>query len=301
MVTKPGTVAIRKSKSDRIVDAVMYGFLTLFALSTLFPLYYVVVMSITPYTEVMRSGGFVLLPQQVTFDAYKEIFTSGRIPQALKITVTVTVVGTFLNLLVTSLLAYALSKKTVPGRSGLLLGIVFTMLFSGGMIPTYLVVRSLGLVDTIWALILPGLVSTFNLLIMKTYFEGLPHELEEAAKVDGCGDWRTLLRIVLPLSTPIFATMGLFYGVGHWNAYFAGIMYLNDKRLYPLQVVLQNMIRSPDVSQELEIRNPMLVAQLPPETVKMATVVVAIVPILLVYPFLQKYFIKGMLIGAVKG
>ncbi|TNJ64992.1 carbohydrate ABC transporter permease [Paenibacillus hemerocallicola] len=301
MVTKRRTGPIAKSNADRMVDAVFYAFLSLFALSTLFPLYYVIVMSITPYTEVMRSGGFVMFPRQVTFDAYKEIFSSGRIPQALKITVTVTFVGTALNLFATSLLAYALSKKTVPGRSALLLGIVFTMLFSGGMIPTYLVVRAVGLVDTIWALILPGLVSTFNMLIMKTYFEGLPHEIEEAAKVDGCGDLRTLFRIVLPLSTPIFATMGLFYGVGHWNAYFAGIMYLNDKRLYPLQVVLQNMIRSPDVSQELEIRNPMLVAQLPPETIKMATVVVAILPILLVYPFLQKYFIKGMLIGAIKG
>jgi putative aldouronate transport system permease protein len=290
-----------KSKSDRLVDFILYAFLSLFALSTLFPLYYVVIMSITPYTEVMRNGGFVIFPKDITFAAYKEIFSSGRIPRALNITITVTLVGTFLNLLVTSLLAYGLSKKTVPGRNGILLAIVFTMLFSGGMIPTYLVVRSVGLLDSIWALILPGLVSTFNMLIMKTYFEGLPHEIEEAAKVDGCGDLRTLFRIVLPLSAPIFATMGLFYGVAHWNAYFAGIMYLNDKSLYPLQVVLQNMIRSPDVSQELEIRNPMLIAQLPPETIKMATVVVAIVPILLVYPFLQKYFMKGMLIGAIKG
>jgi putative aldouronate transport system permease protein len=290
-----------KSKSDRLFDFILYAFLSLFALSTLFPLYYVVIMSITPYTEVMRNGGFVIFPKDITFAAYKEIFSSGRIPRALNITITVTLVGTFLNLLVTSLLAYGLSKKTVPGRNGILLAIIFTMLFSGGMIPTYLVVRSVGLLDSIWALILPGLVSTFNMLIMKTYFEGLPHEIEEAAKVDGCGDLRTLFRIVLPLSAPIFATMGLFYGVAHWNAYFAGIMYLNDKSLYPLQVVLQNMIRSPDVSQELEIRNPMLIAQLPPETIKMATVVVAIVPILLVYPFLQKYFMKGMLIGAIKG
>ncbi|RAV13338.1 carbohydrate ABC transporter permease [Paenibacillus contaminans] len=292
---------LHRSKADKSVDALFYAVLGLFALSTLFPLYYVFIMSVTPYQEVMKHGGFVLFPQQFTLEAYREIFSSNRVPDAFKITLTVTTIGTFLNLLVTTLLAYALSKKTVPGRSFILMGIVFTMLFNGGLIPTYLVVRGLGLVDTIWALMLPSLVSTFNMLIMKTYFDNLPVEIEEAAKVDGCGDVRTLFQIVLPLSAPTMATIGLFYGVSNWNAYFAGIMYLNDKTLYPLQVVLQNMIRSPDVSQELEVRNPAMFMQLPPETIKMATVVVAIVPILLVYPFLQRYFIKGMLLGSVKG
>ncbi|GIQ63347.1 hypothetical protein PACILC2_19150 [Paenibacillus cisolokensis] len=183
----------------------------------------------------------------------------------------------------------------------MLMAIVFTMLFSGGLIPLYLVVRATGLINTIWALIIPGLVSTFNMLIMKTYFENLPAEVEEAAKVDGCGDIQTWVRIVLPLSTPIMATLGLFYGVGHWNAYFAGIMYLNDKSLYPIQVVLRNMIQTPNVSQELAIANPMTLAALPPETIKMATVVVAIIPVLVIYPFLQRYFVKGMLLGAIKG
>jgi len=148
---------------------------------------------------------------------------------------------------------------------------------------------------------IPTLVSTFNLLIMKTYFENLPGEVEESAKIDGCGDIATLARIVLPLSLPIMATLGLFYGVGHWNAYFSGIMYLNDRSLYPIQVVLRNMIQTPNVSQELLAQNPQALARLPAETVKMATVVVATLPMLVLYPFLQKYFIKGMLLGSVKG
>ncbi|WP_409342084.1 carbohydrate ABC transporter permease [Paenibacillus sp. MBLB4367] len=291
---------IHKTKSDRLADTVIYAVLALFALVTLFPLYYVFIMSVTPYTEVLRNGGFIVLPGKMTFEAYRSIFGSSVIPQALKITVTVTLLGTFCNLAVTTLLAYPLSKRAVPGRNAILLGIVFTMLFSGGLIPLYLIVRATGLTNTIWALIVPGLVSTFNMLIMKTYFEGLPSEVEEAAKVDGCGDVSTLYRIVLPLSMPIMATIGLFYGVGHWNAYFGGIMYLTNKSLYPIQVVLRNMIQTPSVSQELMVSVSEL-QQLPPETVKMATVVVAILPVLAIYPFLQRYFIKGMLIGAIKG
>ncbi|OAS15758.1 carbohydrate ABC transporter permease [Paenibacillus oryzisoli] len=288
------------TKVDRLVDIVLYTVLALFALSTLFPLYFVFIMSVTPYTEVLRNGGFIVWPSSVTLDAYKQIFASRRIPDALQITVFVTVVGTFLNLLVTTLLAYPLSKKTTPWRNGILLAIIFTLLFNGGLIPTYLVVRGLGLYNTVWALIVPGMVSTFNFLIMKTYFEGIPQEVEEAARVDGCGELATLFRIVLPLSAPIMATIGLFYGIGHWNEYFKGIMYVTEKSLAPIQVVLRNMIQTPSVSQELSL-NATNLSQLPPETIKMATVTVAILPIILVYPFLQKFFIKGVMIGAIKG
>ncbi|SCW33804.1 putative aldouronate transport system permease protein [Paenibacillus tianmuensis] len=292
--------ALKKTKSDRIVDAVIFAVLTVFCLATLFPIIFVFVMSITPYTEVLKNGGFVIFPKTVTFEAFKTIFSSNTVPKALQVTVFITVVGTVCNLAVTTMLAYPLSKKFLPGRNVVLLGVVFTMLFSGGLIPTYLTVKATGLMDTLWALIIPGLVSSFNVLIMKTFFEGLPYEIEEAAKVDGCSDIGTLIRIVLPLSLPIMATLGLFYGVNHWNAYFGGVMYLNDRSLYPLQVVLRNMIVSPAVSQELAVPQSALNA-MPPETIKMATVVVAIVPVLIVYPFLQKYFVKGMLLGAVKG
>ncbi|WP_169081732.1 carbohydrate ABC transporter permease [Paenibacillus sp. PL91] len=291
---------LQKTKGDKIADAIIYTVLGLFALVTLFPLYYVVIVSVTPYIEVMKNGGFVVWPEHFTFQAYKEIFGSPRIPQALKITVFITVVGTALNLAVTTLLAYPLSKKSVPGRQFILMALVFTMIFSGGIIPLYIVVRSLGLYDSVWALIIPGMVSTFNLLIVKTYFENLPPEVEEAAKVDGCGDISTLFRIVLPLSAPIMATIGLFYGVTHWNEYFKGIFYISDKTLMPMQVVLRSMIQAPNVSTELSV-NSLILDTLPPETIKMAVVIVATLPIVIVYPFLQKYFVKGALLGSVKG
>ncbi|MFE5317715.1 carbohydrate ABC transporter permease [Paenibacillus sp. NPDC056579] len=295
------SIQVSKTPSDRIADIAIYCLLAFFGLLTLFPIYYVFIMSLTPMAEVVRNGGFVLWPETFTMEAYKVIFSSPVVPQALKITVIITLLGTFLNLAVTMLLAYPLSKKYIPGRSVILMLIVFTMLFSGGLIPLYIVVKSMGLLDTIWSLVIPGLVSTFNLLIMKTYFENLPQEVEEAACVDGCGELQTLLRIILPLSMPIIATLGLFYGVTHWNAYFSGIMYLSDRTLYPIQVVLRNMIQSPAISQELQVMNPIVMQTLPPETIKMATVTVAILPVLLIYPFVQKYFIKGMLIGAIKG
>lgn len=289
-----------KTKTDRVIDFIIYAILAGFALFALFPLYYVVIMSITPISEVFRNGGYVIIPRGFTLDAYKAVFASPTVPQAFKITVIITVVGTALNLIVTSLLAYPLSKKPMPGRNIILFLIVFTMLFSGGLIPLYLVVRATGLLDTIWAMIIPGMVSAFNLLIMKTFFENLPDEIEDAARVDGCGDISTLIRIVVPLSTPIIATMGLFYGVTHWNEYFKGIMYLNDRTLYPIQVVLRNMIQTASVSSELAVQSS-VVQELPPETIKMAVVVVALLPIVAIYPFLQKYFMKGMLLGAVKG
>ncbi|MGG1517263.1 carbohydrate ABC transporter permease [Paenibacillus oryzisoli] len=294
------SLVVHKSKTDKAADAVIYALLTLFALLALFPLYYVFIVSVTPYIEVMRNGGFVIWPEQFTLDAYKEIFGSPRIPQALKITVFITVVGTLLNMVVTTLLAYPLSKKFVPGRNFILMALVFTMMFSGGIIPLYIMVRSLGLYDTVWAMVIPGMVSTFNLLIVKTYFENLPAEVEEAAKVDGCGDLSTLFRIVLPLSAPIMATIGLFYGVTHWNEYFKGIFYLSDKSLMPMQVVLRSMIQSPNVSTELSL-NSLALDTLPPETIKMAVVVVATLPLMIIYPFLQKYFVKGALLGSVKG
>ena len=295
------SIVLHRSKADKVVDSGLYIVLALFSIATLFPLYYVFIVSITPFSEVLRNGGFIIWPSEFTFTAYKEVFSSRTVPDALQVTLFITIVGTFLNLAVTSLLAYPMSKSYIPGRNFILFALVFTMLFNGGLIPTYLVVRGIGLYNTVWAMVIPGMVSTFNLLIMKTYFQNLPNELEDAAKVDGCGDLATLFRIILPLSMPIMATLGLFYGVTHWNEYFKGIMYVTERTLVPIQVVLRNMIQSPNVSQELATTNTLELAQLPPETVKMATVVVATLPILIIYPFLQKYFIKGMLIGAIKG
>lgn len=290
-----------KTTADRSVDLILYIILTLFGLATLFPIYYVIVMSVTPIDQVIKNGGFVLWPNSLTFEAYKQIFGSVRVPRSLGVTVIITVVGTTLNLFVTAILAYPLSKKQLPARNIMLFIVVFTMLFDGGLIPLYLIVSSLGLNDTLWALIIPTLVSAFNMLIMKTYFENLPEGLEEAARVDGCGELRTLFQIVLPLSMPIMATLGLFYAVHHWNTFFHAIMFITDKSLHPIQVVLRSMIQSSSVSGELELQGQNMHETLPPETVKMATVVVTILPIIIVYPFIQKHFMKGFLLGSVKG
>jgi putative aldouronate transport system permease protein len=290
-----------KTVSDRMVDTILYIILVLFGLATLFPVYYVVVMSITTLTEVIEKGGFVFFPQTITFEAYERILTSGRLPRSLGITVFLSTVGTFLNLLCTALLAYPLAKKEMPGRNFILFAVVFTMLFGGGMIPMYLLVSSLNLTDTLWSLILPGLVSAFNMLIMKTYFENLPSELEESAKIDGCGDIRTLVVIIIPLSMPIIATMGLFYGINHWNTYIHAIMFISDRSLMPIQVVLRGMIIAANASGELGIGYSAEMADVPPQSVKMAAIVVSIIPIIAVYPFLQRFFIKGLLLGSIKG
>ncbi|KRE59823.1 carbohydrate ABC transporter permease [Paenibacillus sp. Soil750] len=292
--------AVHKTKSDRIIDVFIYVFLTLCCLSAVFPLYFVFIESITPYKELIRNGGFVLFPEQVTLQAYRAIFGSKLVPDALKISVVITVIGTFLSLLVTICLAYPLSKKDVPGGRFFLLAIVFTMLFSGGIVPTYLVVKGLGLINSIWSLIIPTLVSPFYMFIMRTYFINFPTEIEESAKVDGCGDVRTLFQLVIPLSMPIIVTIGLFYGVIQWNSYFNAILYLSDRALYPIQVILRNMIVTSSVSQELNT-NPSVIQTLPPDTIRMATVVVTTLPLLAIYPFIQKYFIKGMLVGSIKG
>lgn len=292
---------LNRSLSDKTVDVLLYAILTLFGLATLFPLYYVIVMSLTPLEEIIRQGGFVVWPSQFTFEAYKHILSSNRIPKAMGVTMFITVAGTAMNLMFTTMLAYPLAKKFIPGRNAVLFLVVFTMLFSGGLIPLYILVSSLNLTNTYWALLVPGLISAFNLLIMKTYFEGLPAELEEAAKVDGCGDLYTLVKIILPLSMPIMATLGLFYGVQHWNGYFHAIMFIQDKEMMPIQVVLRSMIAAANVSAELEAIDSGGIQQLPPATIKMAAVVIAIVPIIMVYPFLQKHFIRGFLLGSIKG
>ncbi|MCU6792300.1 carbohydrate ABC transporter permease [Paenibacillus sp. WQ 127069] len=283
--------------SEKVGRTAIYSILTVIALLTLFPFLYVVVISITPESEVIRRG-LVLIPESVTFNAYKTVFGSGSgILPAYQITLFRTIVGTALNLLFTLLGAYVLSKKALPGRSGLLLFVIFTMLFSGGLIPTYIVVRSLELTNTVWALIVPGLISVFNLVVVKGFFEQLPVELEESAKVDGAGELKVLFSIILPLSLPSIATIGLFYAVGHWNSYFDAVIYLNKANLMPLQVILRNILLSSQ-NQNMEQVNDATVSSL---AIQMASVIVSTVPILCVYPFIQNHFAKGVMIGAVKG
>jgi len=287
----------QESILSRSVQATIYIILAVISLLTLFPFLYVAIISVTSQSEVIRKG-IVFFPDHVMWGAYKTVFAkSFGILQAYKITLLRTIVGTILNMIATILAAYTLSKRNLPGRSPILLMIVFTILFSGGMIPTYLVVKSLGLIDTFGALILPGLISAFYLIIMKGFFEQLPSEVLESAKVDGAGEWTTLVRIVLPLSLSSIATISLFYAVSHWNSYFDGVIYINDRSLWPLQVVLRTILfesQSPLFEQTNRDSTSSLAIQ-------MASVIVATVPILCVYPFIQKHFTKGVFIGAVKG
>ncbi|NBD24738.1 carbohydrate ABC transporter permease [Paenibacillus glycinis] len=284
-----------KGTNDRVVNTVVFVILFGCGLAAVFPLLYVLSVSLTPFSEVLKNGGFILIPKSITFDAYRKLLTESNIPSAFKVTVLVTVIGTILNLVVTALMAYPLSRKQLPGRKFFLMMVVFTLLFSGGIIPTYLVVKALGLLDTIWAMILPNLVWSFNVLIMKSFYESLPEELFESARIDGAKEFRILLQIVAPLSIPVTMTIGLFYTVGHWNEFFQAIMYVTDRTLFPLQVVVREILIQ--TQQPLENVDNMT----PGETLQMASVIMASLPIIVVYPFLQKHFTKGMLLGSVKG
>ncbi|MEK4237113.1 carbohydrate ABC transporter permease [Paenibacillus sp. FSL H7-0714] len=285
-----------RSLGASIAVTTNYILLILIGAATLFPFVYVIGASFTTESEMLRRG-IVLIPEDFTLEAYRIVFSGLGINKAYSITLFRTIVGTALNLLFTALGAYALSKKALPGRSGLLMFIVFTMLFSGGMIPTYILVKSLGLLNSVWVLILPGLVSVFNFLVMKTFFEQLPLELEEAARIDGSGELQMLWKIVIPLSLPSFATIGLFYAVYHWNSYFDAVMYITKPDLMPIQVVLRNILMAAQfTSSESSSGTPVNII-----AIQMATVLVSTVPILCVYPFIQKHFAKGVMLGSVKG
>ena len=214
------------------------------------------------------------------------------------VSIYITVVGTFINLLMTSLMAYPLAKQTLRGRGPILLGVLFTMLFSGGLIPTYFVVKELHLTNTLWSLMIPSAISAFNLIVLKNFFQQIPDGLEDSAKIDGCNDVGVLFRIVLPLSMPAMATFSLFYAVAHWNQFFNAILYINDNTKWPIQVLLREIVilaqsRIGDTSMDdVEIQ---------PLTIRMAVIVFATLPILVVYPFLQKHFAKGVMLGSVKG
>ncbi|KKI90587.1 ABC transporter permease [Bacillus sp. SA1-12] len=280
---------------DRIFNAVIYLILGIVGIICVFPLLYVLAVSVTPYGEVLKNGGYIIIPKSFTLEAYHQLFSGNEIVKAFGITVFITVVGTLVNMFLTTFMAYPLSRKDLPGRNFFLFLVVFTLLFSGGIIPTYLVVRDTGLVDTVWAMIIPNAVGAFNLLIMKSFFENIPNELFDSARIDGAKEFRILFQIVMPLSLPVLLTVGLFYAVGHWNEFFQAVMYITDTELYPLQVVIRNIL--------MQSTNPeqMLEEYVPTTTLQMAAVIVASLPIIVVYPFIQKHFTKGVMIGSIKG
>lgn len=284
-----------KSGEDRVVDAVVYLLLALVGIVTLFPLLYVVSVSLTPYEEVLRRGGYVVVPSSITFAAYQKLLSRPDMLRALGVNLFITLAGTPINLALTALMAYPLSRRNLPGRRWLTLLVVFTLLFSGGMIPTYLVVKSVGLLDSLWAMIIPTAIGTFSLLVMKSFFEeSLPEEILESARMDGASEWRILFQMVLPLSLPVFLTVGLFYAVNHWNEFYQALLYVTDRNLQPLQILIRAILRSNE-----QIYSPEVL--IPTVTLQMAAVVIASLPVIIVYPFIQKHFVKGVMLGSVKG
>jgi putative aldouronate transport system permease protein len=285
----------------RLGYGLMYAVLAVCGFCTLYPLIQVVAASFSS-SRAISSGEVYMWPVEFTLLNYSILLKDGAIFSALKNTVLVTIVGTLLNITATVLAAYPLSKTRLLGRNSLLMVVTFTMLFTGGLIPHFILIKSLGLMNTYWALWLPALISTYNMFVMKTYFEGLPTEVEESASIDGAGDWTVLTRIVLPLSKPMLAALSLFYAVYWWNSYFNVLIYISSPHKATMMLKLYQMLQGMnDLLQNLDMA-VVNVNEIPtPEGLKAAAIFTALLPILCFYPFLQKHFVKGVLIGSVKG
>lgn len=283
------------SSTDWLLDSLVYGLLIIGLLLIIFPLLYVVMASLAPEEEYLTRG-FFILPHHFTLEGYDYLLNNSSFLTAFKNAVEITIVGTFINISVTTLMAYGLSKKFLKGRSFLNFMVVFTLIFSGGMIPTYLVVDSLGLMDSYWAIWLSTAIAPFNLIVMRSFFSRIPDELFDSARIDGAGEWRILFSIVLPLSKAAIATFTLFYMVHNWNTYFLAILYLHDNTKWPLQVFLKLMLVEGDADfgqQEIQGVNFTHAS-------RMAAILITAIPLLVVYPFFQKHFNKGMLLGSMK-
>ncbi|WP_028612276.1 carbohydrate ABC transporter permease [Paenibacillus harenae] len=292
--------ALKPAASERAFDAVNIVLLIVLSLLFLIPFLAVIATSFISAEESMRRGAFVLIPEKLDLSAYDMLLNRGMIIyNAYKVTLFRVTAGTFLNLLLTATLAYGLARRTLPGRNVLVLIIFLTMIFHGGLIPNYMLIDKLGLKDTLWVLIFPGLISAWNLFIMRNFFLTLPEELEESAIIDGASPPLILWKIVVPLSMPAFATIGLFYAVHHWNDWFSASIYINDQSKMPIQVVMRNILLSGLLQDETQVE---LVRDPPPAaTLKSAVIVISTLPIMFVYPFIQKYFVRGMMVGSIKG
>lgn len=289
----------RRSYGSRVFDFTVYILLVIIVLVTSFPILYIVAGSFASVKELALNR-FLLIPKEPTLDAYQYIFSTSTLMRSMGITVMVTIAGTIVNLVMTCLMAYPLSRRELPGRKHLMYAVTFTLVFSGGMIPTYLVVDALGLIDSYAALILPGAISSFNLVLVKNFFQEIPQDLIDSAKIDGCNEVGVLVKIVLPLSKPAIATFTMFYAVGHWNTFLTALLYLNDSRKWTIQVLLRQIVilAQGGIGDEASLGTGFVI---PSQSVKMAVIVVATLPIVLFYPFMQKYFEKGVMVGSIKG
>jgi putative aldouronate transport system permease protein len=289
----------KKTAGDWTLDFTIYLVLLASGFVTLLPLVNVFSKAVSNESAVI-SGKVGIFPVGFQLDTMKHVVTSSQFLNSIWISIVVTVVGTLLSILLTALTAYPLSKRRLPGISFIMLLFIFTMLFNGGIIPNYLLMKQLHLINNLWSLMLPALISVFNMLVIKSYYESLPEALEESAKMDGARNFTILFRIVMPLCIPVIATIALFYAVFFWNDYFHPMLYINDPGLKPLQLYLRDIVMDADSSSAVNKSADDLM-NLTPEGLRSATVIASIVPMLLVYPYLQKHFVKGVLIGSVKG
>ncbi len=296
---------IRQSGADRLYDAIVMLCILLLLLLILYPLWFVIIASFSNSSEVMK-GNVIFWVKDFSVEAYEKVLSDPKILSGYRNTIIYTVVGTLINLAGTIAIAYPLSRRDFVGRKTISVILTFTMFFSGGLIPTYLVYKQIGLINSPWVMMLPGMVNVYNMIVMRSFFESLPYEMHEAAFIDGCGNIQILVSIVLPLSLPIVAVMLIFYGVSHWNEYFNALVFISDQELKPLQLILRDILITSTArvssmmsggaanSGEMDrIRTA--------ESIKYAVAIVSTLPVLCLYPFLQKHFSKGVMIGAVKG
>lgn len=298
-VVKEGA-KVRKSTGDRIVDVIIYVALGLIALSTVLPFLYVVAGSFATEKELTEKA-FFIIPTEISLNAYQYAIRTANILRGLKNSIILTIMGTVMCMLFSLSFAYPLSKMHFRGRNWIMNLVIVTMLFSGGMIPSYMVINAYGLYDTYWALVLPALINPFNMVIIKKFFTGLPVELDEASYMDGANDLQIFTRVALPLSKPVIASISLFYGVGFWNDYFNSMIYLQTAEKFPIQIQLRSIILLSSTFSDAMMDFYDMNGAPPDKAVKMACTVIATVPILCIYPFVQKYFTKGVMVGAVKG
>lgn len=301
-MNKTNAIRIKSSFGDRVFDYANIFLLFILLLLVVLPLLFIVNASFSDPDEVLR-GNVLLYPAGFTMEGYARVFSDPKVWQGYWNVAVYTVVGTAINLLMTIAGAYPLSRKDFRGCSFFMVLITFTMFFSGGMIPSFLLVKDLGLYNSMWAIVLPPAVGVWNLIIAKTYFQySIPNELKEAAHIDGCNNIVFLLKIVIPLSFPILAVLGLFYGVGHWNNFMRALLYLSDENKYPLQIVLRQILLQNQISgASLDDITSAVERQKLSQLLRYSLIIVSSAPLLIVYPFLQRFFVKGMLIGAVKG
>ncbi|WP_234535553.1 carbohydrate ABC transporter permease [Paenibacillus pseudetheri] len=290
---------VRYTRGQNLFNVFNLLFLTALALAMFLPFLNVIAQSFSS-SEAIINGSVGLLPKEFTAINYQYVFSDHAIWRAFGVSVYITVLGTAINLIATASLAYPVSRPEFVGRKYIVMMVLFTMVFSAPLIPNFILIKNLGLMNSLWALMIPGAISAFNFFVMRSFFMQLPQELIDSSRIDGCGELRIIINMVLPLSKPVMASLGIFYAVGHWNTYMSALYYINKPALWPLQVMLKKLFETDDISIDPASSVYSSLAHTSPEGIKMAVIIVATIPIIMIYPFLQRHFVKGMMVGSVK-